>query len=319
LRIVVLQALLPTASRAVARKLERAVVEGASLSEALAASGAAFPPYYARLVRAGESGGALAETLEDLANFIEHAKAQRDRIRSALAYPMILLAAAVVSLGVIVAVLVPAIAPLFEDAGVDAPPIIAVLMSLQQVIGDHMLLVAAALVVAFASVVTVLRSERVRQWWDEFVLRLPIVGRLVRCRDTARVARTLAILDRGGVAMLDALDIAAQVPANRVMRGAVEHVRRDVAEGASLSESLYRSGQFGELFVRLVTIGERSSRLGQMLARLADMDEAVLRRDTERLTGLVGPVLTLLIGFVVGGLVLSVLGAVIGINELALR
>jgi len=319
LRIIALQPLLPPSSRAVARAVEERVVAGSSLSDALASAGPALPEYVSRLVRAGEAAGALPETLEDLADFIERATTQRERVKSALLYPAVLLAAALVALTVIVMVLVPAIAPLFADAGVPPPLPIAMLSGLSATLADTWPLWLAAAIAAVLLTRRLLANEEIAGRIDRTLLDVPLAGPIIRRRETARLARTLAILQRGGLVMLDALDIAARVPSNRAYRRAVVEAREAVSQGGNLSSAFSASGLFPEVALRLVGIGEKTGRLGPMLTKLADMEEAVLTRDLDRLTGLVGPVLTVVIGFVVGGLVLSVLGAVVSLNDLALR
>lgn len=319
LRIIALQPLLPPASRAVARAVEQRVVAGSSLSDALAAAGPALPEYVSRLVRAGEAAGALPETLEDLADFIERATAQRERVKSALLYPVVLLVAALVALTVIIMVLVPAIAPLFADAGVPPPVPIAVLSGVAAVLANTWPLLLAAIVATVLLARRLRANEGIATRVDRTLLDFPLAGSIIRRRETARLARTLAILQRGGLVMLDALDIAARVPANRAYRRALIEARAAVSQGGSLSVALSASGLFPEVALRLVAIGEKTGRLGPMLTKLADMEEAVLTRDLDRLTGLVGPTLTVLIGLVVGGLVLSVLGAVVSLNDLAIR
>jgi general secretion pathway protein F len=319
LRIIALQPLLPPSSRAVARAVEERVVAGSSLSDALASAGPALPEYVSRLVRAGEAAGALPETLEDLAEFIERATTQRERVKSALLYPAVLLAAALVALTVIVMVLVPAITPLFADAGVSPPLPIAVLSGLSATLADTWPLWFAAAIAAVLLTRRLLANEEIAARIDRTLLDMPLAGPIIRRRETARLARTLAILQRGGLVMLDALDIAARVPSNRAYRRAVVEAREAVSQGGNLSSAFSASGLFPEVALRLVGIGEKTGRLGPMLTKLADMEEAVLTRDLDRLTGLVGPVLTVVIGVVVGGLVLSVLGAVVSLNDLALR
>jgi general secretion pathway protein F len=319
LRIIALQPLLPPASRAVARAVEERVVAGSSLSDALAAAGPSLPEYVSRLVRAGEAAGALPETLEDLADFIERATTQRERVKSALLYPAVLLAAALVALTVIVMVLVPAIAPLFADAGVPPPLPITLLSGFAGLLAESWPLLLAGLAGAVLLGRRLLANEALATRLDRALLDLPLAGSIIRRRETARLARTLAILQRGGLVMLDALDIAARVPANRAYRSAVADARAAISQGGSLSTALSASGLFPEVALRLVAIGEKTGRLGPMLTKLADMEEAVLARHLDRLTGLVGPTLTVLIGLVVGGLVLSVLGAVVSLNDLAIR
>ena len=319
LRLIALQPTLDARARRSVDGVLQRVLAGTSLSEALASEAPAFPEIVARLVAAGEQSGGLARPLAALASDLERRVALRTTLRDALIYPLVLLAAAVVALSVVVGVLVPAIAPLFDEAGVAAPPVIAVLRDLQALVATRWpLLVAAflALVVLLA-----LAGERagIRRGVDALVLRLPVAGPLVQRRETARLAATLATLLGNGVAMLDAMRIAGTAQTNHVYRAATAGMTERLASGSMLSGEIAASGLYAELAQRMIAIGERTGDLPGMLARLARIEETALQRGLERIAGLVAPLLTVAIGLFVGAIILSVMDAVLGLNELALR
>jgi general secretion pathway protein F len=319
LRIARLQPLMAKrAQLMVARILDR-VLEGASLSDALEAQGGAFPPYYAHIVRAGEAAGTLGQALDDLAGFLERAVEFRSRIGSALLYPALLLVAAAGTLLVIMTVLVPTIAPLFQDAGVRPPFVVQVLLDLQGAVATHWLLAMLTMGALVAGLVALTRNERWRLWWDRLLLRAPIVSAVVQSGQTATMTRTLGTLIRNGVPILQALQITAAVLSNRAMATAVRDCASEVKEGGNLASSLGRSGIFPELALRLTAVGEQTGQLDAMLERVGGIYEAALQRQLLRLTNLLTPVLTMVIGVLVGGLLLSVMGAIVGLNDLALR
>lgn len=319
LRIVAMQPLIGSRARSVAGRLLAGVVEGRSLSEALAAADGAFPDYLVRLVETGERSGQLGSVLDETASFLERAGEARSRIGSALLYPAILLAAAGVTLAIVVGVLIPTMIPIYEEAGTPPPAIVAFLAEAGRLAGRWW---APALAVALSATVALAllaRLPRVRTGLDLALLRLPVVGRLVVRRDTARLARTLATLTRNGVPLVPALETAAGALGSALFRADVRAAAAGLAEGRSLTALLAASGRLPELALRLIAAGEQSGQLDAMLVRVAEIHERSLEADLQRLTSLLTPVLTIVIGLVVGGLVVSVVGALAGINDLALR
>lgn len=318
LRIVAMQPLIPRRVRQVTNAALGRVLEGAQLSEALAAE-PAIPDYYARLIRAGEASGALGGTLDDLASALERAAATQARVGSALIYPAVLVAAAVAVIAVISTVLLPAIVPIFEDAGTEPPLVVRTLAGLgATAVGSWTILVAllAALAVAVAAAVA---HPGTRLALDRFWLKVPVVRDLVQRRETGRFSRTFALMLKSGVPMLEALRITGSVLSNRAFRAAALKAADEIKEGGTLSASLERAGLFPDLFLRLNAVGEKTGQLESMHGHVADIYEAALARHIDRLTSLVTPVLTLVIGLVVGVIILSVMNAILSVNELALQ
>jgi general secretion pathway protein F len=319
LRIAHVQPLMPARVRSVIAGTLARVLEGASLSEALAGEGGAFPAYYVHIVRAGEAAGTLGQTLDELAGFLERTAEFRARIGSALVYPALLMVAAAAALAVVMTALIPAIAPLFRDAGVPPPFIIGLLLDVQEAVAAHWLLALAILAAATVGFAALTRNEAWRGWRDRRLLRLPLVAGLIRSGQTAVMARTLGTLIRNGVPMLQALQITADVLSNRAMAAAVRDSAAEVKQGATLTAALSRSGVVPELALRLTGVGEQTGQLDTMLERAGSIYEQALQQQLGRLSTLITPLLTIAIGVLVGGLLLSVMGAIVGVNELALR
>ncbi len=319
LRIARLQPLMPRGTQQIVGRVLDRVLEGASLSEALGTQGGNIPPYFAHIVRAGEATGTLGQSLEDLAGFLERKTEFRSRIGSALLYPSLLLVAAAATLLVIVTVLVPTIAPLFEEAGAPPPFIVQVLLDGQRAIAQHWFLALLTIGAAACGLIAFLRNPRWRLWWDRMILRLPIVSSLVQSGQTATMTKTLGTLIRNGVPILQGLQITGAVLSNRAMAAALRDCANDVKEGATLASSLSRGGVFPELALRLTGVGEQTGQLDTMLERVGNIYEVALQQKLLRLTSLLTPLLTIVIGVLVGGLLLSVMGAIVGLNELALK
>jgi general secretion pathway protein F len=319
LRIVAVQPMLPPRLRQITQSCLERVLQGEALSSALAAQGNAFPEYFSRLVKAGEASGALTDVLSDLAKVVERAAETRSRVTSALVYPAVLLFAALVALTVIVTVLIPTILPIFEDAGATPPALIRVLSTVQRFVSGHGIALLAAVAAVIAGLLVLGRSQQSRLAIDKLLIRLPLIGSLIERRETARLARTLSVLIRNGVPILDSLHIAGGVLSNRAFVQAVAATADDVKEGGTLTAPLARSGIFPDLFLRLTAVGEKTGQIDTMQLRVAEIYEAAVERQVERLTSLITPVLTLLIGGAVGGLILSVMSAIFSVNDLALK
>lgn len=319
LKIVALQPLVPKPTRRVLEAVLSRVVAGASLSEALALFPGDFPEYYWRLVSAAERSGSLGPALDGLASHLERRAELARRVRAALLYPAILMFAAFAALTIVVGVLVPAVAPLFEDAGVSPPPVIAVLRAVQQFVASYWLALGLGAGLLSAGLVRLTQRPASRAFAGRFALDLPIAGRLIAAGETVRFSQTLAMLLSSGVPLLDALRVSARALGNHAYKSAVDQAADVVAQGGSLSEGLARSGRFTELALRLTSIGERTGQLGPMLSRLARIEQEALQNRLDRMMGLIAPILTLVIGLLVGGIILSVMSALTGLNDLAFK
>jgi general secretion pathway protein F len=278
--------------------------------------GPEFPEYYWRLVQAGEASGALSDVLSDLARFLERSCEARAQIGSALLYPAILLLAAAAALFVILTVLVPTLVPLFRDSGAPLPLSLRVLVDAEAFVVSHGPLLLLALAGTVGAAIVLFRHPDARLAFDRTILRLPVVGSLISQRETARFCRTLGTLVHNGVPMLDAMRIAGDVMQNRAFASAVAEAGTSIQEGSGLSPPLLECGLFSELSLRLISVGEQAGQLEPMLMRVADLHETMLQRQVARLVSLMTPALTLVIGGMVGGLIMSVMNAILTINEL---
>ncbi len=319
LRIVAVQPMMPVRLRQITNSCLERVMEGEALSDALQAQGQAFPEFYFRLVKAGEASGALSDVLVDLAKVIERSAETRSKVTSALVYPAVLLIAAVVALVVILTVLIPTILPIFEDAGAKPPLLIHVLSAFQKFLSQHWISVLCAVLATGFGFVVLAQNPAARLRLDRFWLRVPLIGGLIERRETARLARTLSVLTRNGVPILESLRIASGVMSNRAYMQAIANAGDEVKEGGTLTAPLARSGLFPDLFLRLTAVGEKTGQLDTMQLRVAEIYEAAVERQVERLTSLITPVLTLVIGGCVGGLIISVMSAIFSVNDLALK
>ncbi len=297
--------------------VQDALTNGENLSTALSAQRFAVPKIVTALVTAGEARGNLGAALLEAAEHLGRRAAIEDKLRSTLIYPLILAVVAVVAVGIILAFLVPNLLPLFEGTGIKPPTVLhyaSVLGIFLEAHGQAILIATCCLLIAL---IPVGRTHAAQRVGAKLLLKLPWFGPVLRQRNTALFARTLGTLLRSDVAMPTALDTAANVMPNPLLAVAAEAVRHSVTGGAPLSEAITRSGIFSPILIRFTSVGEQSGRLPDMLLHYADLTEKTVEQSIERFMALLAPLLTIGIGLFVGALILSVLQAIMSINQLA--
>lgn len=305
------------AMRENATRLLNSVLEGSSLADAMRQQKAIFPTDYQNIVRAGEMGGTLAGSLGELTALLETQVAIDARVRSALTYPAILLGLAFVSVGIIVSVLVPSIAPIFEQSGRRPPELFRIIVLLRDNSGWLVFAGAALLAIAVAAIVWIKRSPARLAAYDLYKLATPVVGTLILDRETARFARTLGTLLKAGVPLLQGVAAAGAVVENRVLSARIDRAISSVREGRSLAKSLSDEDIFPRMAIRIIAIGEETAKLDRMLIQLSLTFEQRVQRSVDRFMTLLTPALTIAIAVIVGGLIVAVMNAILSINELA--
>jgi general secretion pathway protein F len=289
---------------------------GSSLAQALAADGQ-FPKISIGLVRAGEASGTLDTELFRLSEMMARAAAIRSEIISALVYPVILLLTAGLSIGVIITVVVPEFVPLFDGSGHLPPFAFRFLMGLSQAITHWGWL---AVTISGAGIITtqrLLKRPAIRKRSDRMKLLIPIFGGLAREIDTGRFCRTLGTLVKANVALPVAVALAVDSVANTAMAAALANVVKTLREGGRLADRLVATGQFAPDVTSLLRLGEESGRLGEMLLRQADISEVNMRTQISRMLAMLVPAITLVLGFIVAGIVTSLMVAILSVYDLA--
>ena len=294
------------------------VRDGATLADALAREDS-FPAFYVNMVRAGEFGGALDKTLTKLADYLSRSLATREAVTSALIYPAVLLVTMGLSIVIILFFVLPEFEPLFAESGRALPWATQALMDMSRFLRSFwwaLLALVAGMSVAGREA---WRKPAIRQWVDHQMLRLPLIGDLLLSMEVERFSRALGTLVNNGVALPTALKLSANVLWNSPLRNAVAEASTGLREGASLSQRLAQTGVFPAMTLDLIQIGEETGRLDVMLLRQADLDEQRIRHALDRLLALLVPVLTIVLGIVVAGLISSMLVAILSVNDLALQ
>lgn len=306
----------PRARKMVSRVLD-AVRGGAALSEALEAQTGVFSRFYVSMVRAGELGGAMESVLNRLLDYLQRARELRDSVVSALVYPAILMFVSVVSVFVLMVFVVPQFTQLFDDAGRALPLLTQMVVGSANVLRDYWWVLILAVLVTVLLLRRGLSSPEGRLRWDRVVLRLPLIGDLVRKLETARFSRTLGTLLGNGVPALAALSIVRQTLNNRVLADGLDTVLEGLKEGQGVAGPLMRAELFPPLGMQMIKVGEETGRLEAMLMQVADIYDREVRVAVQRMLALLEPALIVGLGLVIATIILSILIAIVSVNELA--
>jgi general secretion pathway protein F len=306
----------PRMERMVGRVLD-GVRGGAALSEALQAQSGVFSRFYVSMVRAGEMGGALEKVLTRLSEYLIRAKELRDTVVSALIYPAILLTVSVVSVFVLMVFVVPHFTQLFDDAGRALPMLTQVVVGTADFLRGYWWVLIGAVVLGTLVMRRQLANPASRLRWDRRVLRLPLVGDLVRKMETSRFSRTLGTLLGNGVPLLSAISIVRETLGNRVLEQGMSVAVDGLKEGQGMSGPLLEADLFPRLGMQMIKVGEETGRLEDMLLQVADIYDREVRIAVQRMLSLLEPALIVGLGLVIATIILSILIAIVSVNELA--
>lgn len=303
--------------RQAVEQILRHVQRGKSLAEALAEYPKIFPPLYINMIKAGELGGFLDTALARLAEYLERAQEVQDEVKSALAYPAILVCVGGAAIVLMFTFVLPKFAVLFEDMGEALPASTRFLLAVSHFIRDYWWLLALSVVACGAGLWRYLASPQGRLAWDGWSLRMAFIGQLLQKREVGRFARTLGTLLKSGVPLLQAMELVEEVVGNQVISRTLTDVRVGVREGEGIAAPLAASGVFPSLALQMVSVGEETGRLDEMLMQVAEYYEKDTQSQLRRLTSLVEPVLLLTMGLIVGFVVIAMLLGLFSVNNVS--
>ena len=304
------------AMRQVIAALRSEVLAGNTLARAMDKHRDTFPEIHRALINAGEASGELATVMDKLATYSEAQQALQQKIALAMIYPAIVIFVAILVVGGLLIFVVPSVVEVFQQTHQALPFLTRALIALSDFLSATWLYLIALLIVGGFVAQRALQQEALRYQLHLKLLRLPIVGKLIRGSNTARMASTLSILVGSGVGLLTALNAACGVLTNLPMRRALEDAATKVREGVTLSRALAASGLFPPVLVHLIASGEQSGRLDTMLDRVAKQQTQEVSGFTTALTSILEPVLILFMGAVVLLIVLAILLPIIQMNQM---
>ncbi len=286
-------------------KVRTTVEQGVSLSVALEQHPKAFSPLYVSMVKAGEVSGALDETLTRLADTLEAGARLRSQIKSAMAYPVVVLNLIVFIVMAMLVFVVPIFEKMYDDLGGTLPLPTQALINLSRFITSKwwmILLVMVGLIYAFKRWK---KTEAGRRRWDAMKLKFPVFGKLTQKVAISRFARTFSVLSRTGVPVLQTLDIVAETAGNATVSDAVLEVQASVKKGESLAQPLEQHDVFPPMVTQMMAVGEETGALDAMLGKVADFYDREVEDTVNALTSLIEPILIVVMGVVVGGILIS--------------
>lgn len=285
----------------------RADVEtGTSLSAAFRKYPMYFDNLYCNLVEAGEAAGILDSLLDRLATYIEKIEAVKSKVKSALMYPVAVIVVAAIVLTVIMLWVIPAFKEVFSNFGAELPAPTLIVMGMSDFVVQWFWLIAIVLGGGgYFAYQAWRRSEKVQILVDQALLKLPIFGELVYMSTVARWTRTLSTMFAAGVPLVESLDAVGGASGNYVYRKATEAIQKDVSSGGSLSAAMASTNVFPTMVVQMTTIGEESGALDHMLGKAADYYEAEVDTKVEGLSTLLEPIIIVVLGLLIGGIVVS--------------
>ncbi len=295
----------------------QAVRGGKSLAEALGQH-KFFPPLYVNMIRAGEIGGFLDTVMDRLYEYLERRQEVRDEARAALAYPIVLTCAMGASMLVLLTYVLPKFSTLFTDMGKTVPLSARIVLAASDGVRNYWW---AGLIVIGLTVFGIRRyiSTPSGRWaWDQWKLRVFMIGPVLRKMEAAKIARTLGTLLKSGVPMVQALGIVKEIAGNQVVGRAINDVEVGVREGTGVAEPLARSGAFPPLAIQMISVGEETGRLDDMLIKTAEYFDREVKVKVAQFTRLLEPLLILFMGTAVGFVVVSMLSAIFSVNDLPL-
>ena len=289
---------------------------GAALSKALEAHPAVFSRFYIGMIRAGEAGGALGSVLARIGEFMERSQELKETVKSALIYPSILVLASVTSVMLLLIFVVPQFSQMFEQSGKALPLATQIVVRAGELLRRFWWLIPLALLLVYRYFSWQMRRPERKFVWDGRLLRLPLAGDLMTKIEVARFARTLGTLIANGIPLLGALTIVKETVGNSVIAAGLEAAREQLKAGQGLAKPLMAQGVFPQLAVHMVSVGEETGKLDEMLTRIADVYDREVSLAVKRMLALLEPVMILGLGLVIGGIILSILMAILKVNSL---
>lgn len=285
--------------------IKESVQGGATLSEAMARHPKIFDQLYTNMVEAGEVGGALDAILIRLAVYREKADALIRKVKGAMVYPAVVVVVAVgVTIGMLTFI-VPVFAKMFSSVGSELPAPTAFVLAVSEFLQKNFLILIGAGVAFAIGLTWWKKTPGGALTWDKIMLKLPVLGNLVRKSSIARFTRTLSTLLASGVSIIEALDITARTSGNLVVSKAINKAVLSIAEGDTITSPLKESGVFPPMVIQMIGVGEKTGGLDEMLSKIADFYDEEVNEAVEALTSIIEPIIIVFMGVVIGGILIA--------------
>lgn len=288
------------------REILMQVQEGTSLSKAMGEYPAIFPEIMVSMIEAGEVGGGMEHVLERLALQFEKEYKLNEKLKSAVTYPCVVMCIAAASLVFILTFVLPTFLKLYEGMNIQLPPPTRVVLTISSYITEHCLLLAGVSLAVSYGLILVIKDAKGRRYIDCALLKMPVLGMLLRKAAIARFSRTLATLVKGGVPIISALEVAKKTAGSISMLDTVTLVQESIREGLSLAAPLGASNFFTPMVVQMVAVGEETGELDGMLEKIADFYDSDVEDCVVRFSSMLEPLLICFLGVIIGSIIIAV-------------
>jgi type II secretion system protein F len=298
------------------KEVVKRIEGGSSLSEALGNYPRIFPKLYVNLLRAGESGGFLEATLSRLAQYLQTSKEVRDQLISVMIYPLILTFVMGISVTILITFVIPRFTKIFSDMGGTIPLPTQIVIAFSKIITGYWWAGLGVLVLIYLGLKMYTKDDERRWRWDRFKLKWVAIGDLIKKVEVARFSRTLGTLLQSGVSILPALNLVKEISQNSAISRSIAYIHDRLREGKGISKSLEETDVFPPLAIHMIGVGEETGRLDEMLIKVAEAYELNVQTTVKRVVSLLEPVIILIMGGIVFFIVVSILLAILSINEI---
>jgi len=303
--------------RSVLTDVRKQVHAGSSFADALAGHPKVFSKLYVNMIRAGEAGGILGETLSRLALFMEKSVELKNSIQSAMVYPAILTLVGGSAVIILITFVIPQFSKLFEDMGAALPLPTQIMLGISSLIINYWPALILGIAGSVAAFTFYIRTNNGRLKWDGMLLKLPLFGPLIQKIEVSRFSLTLATLLKSGVPILQAMGIVQSILINRVVSDSIIVLQQALKKGNGLSGPLQKAGIFPPMAVHMITVGETSGALDEMLTKVSKTYDKEVEQSIKQVISLIEPMMILLMAIIIGFIVVSMLLAIFSANDIA--
>jgi general secretion pathway protein F len=303
-------------NKLVADVLEK-VKAGKALADSLESQSGVFSKFYLNMIRAGEMGGNLGGVLQRLADYMERSQELKDTVSTALIYPAILLVMSLASLFVMLTFVVPQFKEMFDSAGQALPVPTQIVVGLAEFLQSYWWLLLLTVLISVQFMKSQLANPVSKKVWDGRFMKAPLFGDIILNMETANFSRTFGTLLGNGVSILNSLTIVRETVGNTVLADLLEDAEAQLKQGRTMSDALSQQSLFPKLAVQMIKMGEETGRLEEMLMRVAVIYDKQLKTTIQRMLALLEPALIISLGLMIGGIIVSILLAILSVNDLA--
>jgi type IV pilus assembly protein PilC len=287
------------------KEIKEQVESGATLAEALKRFPKYFDDLFVNMIAAGEAGGILDAILRRLAGYMEKAAKLKSQVKGAMTYPVVTLVIAIIVLGIILVFVIPVFQEMFADLGGELPVPTQIVVKLSEIVKSKILYIIIGFFLLGFALKKFYATEKGQDTVDDFMLKIPVFGELLRKVAVAKFTRTMGTMLASGVAILEALDIVAKTSGNRTIERAIYNVRSGIAEGRTMADPLAESGVFPAMVCQMISVGESTGALDAMLEKIAEFYDEEVDQAVDNLTSLIEPFMLVFLGVTIGGLVIA--------------